>query len=239
MLGELVCWNSSQKISIPEEFRHKVEQVAIGQGHFCIIAEYEGLKCWISGDNGETYLEMDVPEDFWMGTKFVSTGEAHSCAYNIVEVNQALKYILKCFGNDDHRQSTIPGALQTALEAGSAEVTGLASSANNNCAVLHESNPALLMFEVKVVCWGSTEHPINLVPPEMREANDALEFDITLSMGQDTVCAAKHSLALADDPNNTLLCWGKCTGSMCQIPSKFKQSTQTISVGTDHVCAVR
>lgn len=101
VLGELVCWGPDRRIKIPDEFKNKVEQVAIGQEHFCIIAEYEGLKCWLSINNGESYLEMDVPQDFWMGTKFISTGQAHSCAYNIVEVNHTLKYILKCFGNDN------------------------------------------------------------------------------------------------------------------------------------------
>jgi len=134
-----------------------VEQVSIGNEHFCIVAEYEGLKCWLSMNNGDNYLEMDVPEEFWMGTKYISTGEAHSCAYNITDVNHELKYILKCFGDNAHGQSNIPRVVQHALETGVAEVTSLVSGPHNNCVVLNQSNDLLLMLENKIICWGKEE----------------------------------------------------------------------------------
>eukprot|EP00801_Mesodinium_rubrum_P000290 Mrub_00290.p1 GENE.Mrub_00290~~Mrub_00290.p1 ORF type:complete len:1198 (-),score=380.09 Mrub_00290:121-3615(-) len=62
---------------------------------------------------------------------------------------------------------------------------------------------------------------------------------IQLSMGiTETYCGIKK-LPFNANNRNILSCWGKCDFGLCQIPSTFTTGAYFVSVGYDHICALK
>jgi len=114
----LVCWggfNESGQRTVPNEFKHNVAEVAVGDKHTCASRALWGvtgatsmLDCWGSNDRGQA----DVPAPIrHLDILLLTGGGAHTCVYldyvQVVHSTSGLSSIT-CWGSDRYGQSQMP-----------------------------------------------------------------------------------------------------------------------------------
>jgi alpha-tubulin suppressor-like RCC1 family protein len=204
----------------------KIQHVAAGQHHSCVVITGGHVKCW--GDNADGALgtgdtvSHSIPTDvvgLSARARLVAVGRSHSCA---VLSNGTLQ----CWGDNSAGQLG-DGTVLTRFVPTTADISEVVD------VVLGDDFTCALQIKGVVSCWGSNDRlqfgavgESSAIPVSVSVDNSHTVLGLSASSSR--VCAVLS--------NGTVRCWGD--GSVVSNPGTFNGPIGDVSVAQHHACAV-
>lgn len=189
----------------------RVEQIAVGNGHTCVLLEGGSVRCWGSGGQGrlgygstesvgdnETPAQWGRDVDLGSDALYVGVGNGHTCA--VLQGGA-----LRCWGNDIAQVNDLEavGDDEDPADVPAVDLTGSVVQVDGGFA-----HTCALFQNGQIRCWGTARflgigaaQPNDNIPPSSAPFLDLLDDAEQVSSG-----GVYHTCALLE--SGSVQCWG-------------------------------